>query len=1591
MAYLFKAPVSRVAEALEVAAFSGDTTTVTRLLEEDLSGIEPKWDTHGEALQIAVYYGHEQIVKDLVAAGANLHHRGRFHDSLHAAASSGHRHLVLFLLNKGYRVSPSPSFGGCHLCHRPQFRELFHDYPLTQLDNQRVSSVKSLTSIRPSFAKNLDYFALEASADAGHKEVVRLFIENRSSLEISESSVTSAMQAAASNGHLDVLKLLLDSAKRCGPIRGYMALLAQTAAKYRRQEILHYTLNMAAENGFTAEDLDQLRLGLPPCLEKYKVRNAVIRKTVLRADFVKCCELGDQETIPFIIKYRRNPVIRAKDVSRGVAAAAGHGHYSMIAFLLDHPLVPDPLPIADAVFFKAALSNHLEVLKLLTSRRTQIYATPFALAAALHGACVERRAEIVRCLVDGLDVDVKAEIPPMSALGLVHPHDIRRKWTSKIGLFAADDTSSSDESDSTLHNPSSALVGRPKNSTKTVTGASSNNQRKKPNGESAASANTLTSKSKLWLSPLQMALRSCKGHGWIDKPCMSREEQTRAEEIVTFLLRRGADPNGRGSQEEHPLVMASRFAPCFVVEQMIAAGGSFASPEEGHLAFRYAAGREMESAAITRQLLQIGVSFPESMDEGSVLVEEALKFFVGDQRREPDGRFRSAPSLQYVFDEGPGAVLELLLRHYKDLTLDDSRYLLVLQMVCVLGRLDFVHLLLLRGVDVNTPGCHYGTPLQAAAHAGQEDIVRVLLKSGAHVDILQGRWGTPLRAAVAGGHSKIVSLLIDCGASLYLEYKATSRIQHDNTQTSILQLAIKSGNADTVKALLSAGLTIAEETGNVQNPLIVACQLGHVDIVELFLEAGVNVNMSGTPFTGHKYLSVQYASPLHAAIIAGHQQVVELLVASGADGNNLCGGLISSSPFLLAISQKSLKVVQLMLGAGVDLARDGRLAMGTAVRDGLEIVKALMKAGVVPASTEPHFNSLTAACQGGNVDVVEFILETLCNYVFDPTPFIDEALADYVRVGEPKERILTLLFSRVTPTPKYLLEACVSGCTSVAAHMLDQGISVHGIGNMKEDNPLYMAIRHLRAGVVELLIQRGAAVQDCAGLVMTAVAVYAKPYVPTYKMMSPNARFTLFQNGSTHFACLQQCQRIVKILLQHGASVQGSNDLGTPLHMACLAGATKLVELLLDSGSDVNAVSGYFETPLLAAVQGKRAEVVSLLLDRGAAVNHVHPELGTPLHLACDSDIQDQAIVCRLLEHGASPDIANAQGETVFTIALKREIQRSPFKNPNPYQEAIFASIIRHTPPNSQLCNENDLLEAAQVIGSARRGGLLHTLLETNKEVTISEDLIVRILSLRSACIYADSLKLLLERTGGLGVTEKMLMAGPPDGILRTLLDTQAPICKITPSIIAAQKYMSSVDCLVKLDKDIPITEEVIVAALQADRSGYSPNTNKEPALLALLWERNPFLPVTHQMLRAATSANEIDFLLERLESPTAGTLQDVVDAWVANGNNTRGPFRGISAAMLRRVLQADEKVQLTPEMLVPVFRDLGTASPELATTLDAILAHDPALPITEELFCVLAQKGFRAKDSQHQKECLEVLIKRGKKIVFTQKMRDAL
>ncbi|XP_037775315.1 serine/threonine-protein phosphatase 6 regulatory ankyrin repeat subunit C-like [Penaeus monodon] len=179
------------------------------------------------------------------------------------------------------------------------------------------------------------------------------------------------------------------------------------------------------------------------------------------------------------------------------------------------------------------------------------------------------------------------------------------------------------------------------------------------------------------------------------------------------------------------------------------------------------------------------------------------------------------------------------------------------------GDADGVLKMLEKGEDPSAFTSANNTPLHYAAYEGHTEVVKLLLDRKADPNILNNTGDTPLHLVAINGKTEVVKILCECE---YLDVNNPSA-----TNETLLAYARHGGEKPMLNVLKNPE-TISPE-GN--TPLHCASLAGHTDVVRLLLMK--NADAKGATPTQH--------TPLHYAALRGDAILVKLLVSHGADPN----------------------------------------------------------------------------------------------------------------------------------------------------------------------------------------------------------------------------------------------------------------------------------------------------------------------------------------------------------------------------------------------------------------------------------------------------------------------------------------------------------------------------------------------------------------------------------------------------------------------------------------------------------------------------------------------------------------------------------
>jgi ankyrin repeat protein len=158
----------------------------------------------------------------------------------------------------------------------------------------------------------------------------------------------------------------------------------------------------------------------------------------------------------------------------------------------------------------------------------------------------------------------------------------------------------------------------------------------------------------------------------------------------------------------------------------------------------------------------------------------------------------------------------------------------------------------------------------------------------------------------------------------------------DSSGLTALASAARSGRAEIVSDLLSAGADVDRASASFGTPLVGAAANGHEQVVEMLLRAGAEVD--ARDYRGNTGL---WYAAAHANV-----PMIDRLLAAGADVNVSC--LDQSTPLIAAAAAEdnAPAAIRRLLRAGADpfaVDQDGRTAFDTARRVGSERAAELLR------------------------------------------------------------------------------------------------------------------------------------------------------------------------------------------------------------------------------------------------------------------------------------------------------------------------------------------------------------------------------------------------------------------------------------------------------------------------------------------------------------------------------------------------------------------------------------------------------------------------------------------------------------------------
>ncbi|XP_015120124.1 ankyrin repeat and KH domain-containing protein 1 isoform X6 [Diachasma alloeum] len=311
------------------------------------------------------------------------------------------------------------------------------------------------------------------------------------------------------------------------------------------------------------------------------------------------------------------------------------------------------------------------------------------------------------------------------------------------------------------------------------------------------------------------------------------------EELVEFLLSRGADIEHRDKKGFTPLILAATAGHQKVVEILLNHGADIEAQSE-------------RTKDTPLSLACSGGRFE--------VVELLLTRGANKEHR----NVSDYTPLSLAASGGYVNIIKLLLSHGAEINSRTGSKLGIspLMLAAMNGHTAAVKLLLDMGSDINAQiETNRNTALTLACFQGRHEVVSLLLDRKANVEHRAKTGLTPLMEAASGGYVEVGRVLLTKGADVNATPVPSSR-------DTALTIAADKGHCRFVELLLSRGTQVEVKNKKGNSPLWLAANGGHLNVVDLLYHAGADIDSQDN----------RKVSCLMAAFRKGHIKVVKWMV-----------------------------------------------------------------------------------------------------------------------------------------------------------------------------------------------------------------------------------------------------------------------------------------------------------------------------------------------------------------------------------------------------------------------------------------------------------------------------------------------------------------------------------------------------------------------------------------------------------------------------------------------------------------------------------------------------------------------------------------
>ncbi|KAI3546751.1 pfs domain-containing protein [Colletotrichum abscissum] len=443
--------------------------------------------------------------------------------------------------------------------------------------------------------------------------------------------------------------------------------------------------------------------------------------------------------------------------------------------------------------------------------------------------------------------------------------------------------------------------------------------------------------------------------------------------------------------------------------------------------------------------------------------------------------------------------------------------LTALQVAALNGHTEVVVMLLGRGANLHAKGGQNGTALQAASLSGHEDVVEILIDKGADPNVQGGYLATPLQAAALKGHRGIVAILLERGADCNAQ---------GGEYGTALQAASYNGHDGLARILIEKGADLNAQGGRLGTALVAASSQGRKATVRLLIKKGADINAQ---------TSGSYKTALWAAASNFHEEIVEIMFNEGE-----VASLSSTGAEILAKHWET--VIDVLCRKGVEV---GERPMEVLKKSGRIIrqISLMLFGKISDTDTVAYFsNVLVPVSREGHLAIAQALIER---------------------------------GAKIDVTDAHGMSALSLAAANGHEHVVKLLIHHEALSFIKVDyrcHPFYTASCGNHVKIIKLLplddIGADTVYQSVLATLKHNCFDAAEELLKHFNPRQ-DRRVNIPQNilqEALQSACYHGRHRLVKLLLQSGASANGGNDNGASLlKSVCAPGSEALDGLRISS------------------------------------------------------------------------------------------------------------------------------------------------------------------------------------------------------------------------------------------------------------------------------------------------------------------------------------------------------------------------------------------------------------------------------------------